>query len=90
LFHFKKKKKKSCYGKEIKTITSYQSTITATDIFHDIHMPVDKTSIATARGSTVVSGMAVSKNKFQNKITFLSYLPTLFFCHVIGNQQFES
>jgi hypothetical protein len=31
------------------------------DIFHDIHLPVDKTSIVTARGSAVVSGPAVSK-----------------------------
>jgi hypothetical protein len=34
-----------------------------TDIFHDIHLPVDKTSIVTARESTAVSGLAVSKNK---------------------------
>jgi hypothetical protein len=50
-------------GKKIKTITSYQSIMTVTDIFHDIHLSVDKTSIVAARGSTVVSGLAVSKNK---------------------------
>jgi hypothetical protein len=43
--------------------------MTVTDIFHDIHLPVDKTSIATARGSAVVSRPAVSKEK--NNITFL-------------------
>jgi hypothetical protein len=32
------------------------------DIFQDIHLPVDKTSIVTARGLAVVSGLAVSKN----------------------------
>jgi hypothetical protein len=37
--------------------------MTVTDIFHDRHLPVDKTSIATARGSAVVSGPAVSKKK---------------------------
>jgi hypothetical protein len=49
-------------GKKIKAITSYQSIMTVTDIFHDIHLPMDKTSIVTARGSAV-SGLAVSKNK---------------------------
>jgi hypothetical protein len=36
-----------------------------TDIFHDINcdLLVDKTSIVTARGSTVVSVLALSKNK---------------------------
>jgi hypothetical protein len=34
-----------------------------TAFFHDIHLPVDKTSVVTARGSTVVLGLAVSKNK---------------------------
>jgi hypothetical protein len=43
--------------------------MTVTDIFHDIHLPEDKTSIVTARGSTVVCGLAVSKNK-------ISSLPT--------------
>jgi hypothetical protein len=52
--------------------------MTVMDIFHDIHMPVDKPSIVTARGSAVVSGLAVSKIKFQNKIKLHSYLPTLF------------
>jgi hypothetical protein len=39
--------------------------MTVTDIFHDtcIHLPVDKTSIVTARGSAVVSELAVSKEK---------------------------
>jgi hypothetical protein len=37
--------------------------MTVMDIFHGIHLPVDKTSIVTARGSAVVSGLAVSKNK---------------------------
>jgi hypothetical protein len=52
--------------------------MTVTDIFHDRHLPVDKTSIVTTRGSAVVSGPAVSKKKNQ-KIKFHSYLPTLFF-----------
>jgi hypothetical protein len=46
-----------------KTITFYQSIMTVMDIFLDIHLPVDKTSIVTARGLAVVSGLAVSKNK---------------------------
>jgi hypothetical protein len=50
-----------------------------TDIFHERHLPVHKTSIVTARGAVVVSGPAVSKKKFQNRIKFHSYLPTLFF-----------
>jgi hypothetical protein len=37
--------------------------MTVTDIFHDIQLPVDKTSIVTARESAVVSGLTVSKNK---------------------------
>jgi hypothetical protein len=49
--------------KNKQTITSYQSIMTVTDIFHDRHLPVDKTSIVTARGSSLVSGLAVSKNK---------------------------
>jgi hypothetical protein len=49
--------------KQNKTITSYQSIMTVTDIFLDIRLPVDKTSIVTARGSAVVSGLTVSKNK---------------------------
>jgi hypothetical protein len=50
-------------GKKTKTITSYQSIMTVTDIFHDIHLPVDNlTGVVTARGSAVVSGLAVSKN----------------------------
>jgi hypothetical protein len=62
--------------------------MTVMDIFHDIHLPVDKTSIVPARGSEVASEPAVSKKKFQNKIKFHSYLPTLsFFGHVIGNKQ---
>jgi hypothetical protein len=49
-------------------MTSYQSTmaydVTVMDIFHDIYyQPVDKASIVTARGSTVVPGPAVSKYK---------------------------
>jgi hypothetical protein len=32
------------------------------DIFHDIHPPVDKTSIVTGRESAI-TGPAVSKNK---------------------------
>jgi hypothetical protein len=55
----------------------YPSTMTVTDIFHDKHLPVDKTSIVTAR--VVVSEPDVSKKKFQSKIKFHSYLPTLFF-----------
>jgi hypothetical protein len=46
-----------------KTRTSYQSIMTVTDIFQDIQLPVDETSIVTARGSEVVSGLAESKNK---------------------------
>jgi serine protease inhibitor len=49
--------------------------MTVTDIFHDIHLPVEKTSVVTARGSTVVSGLAVSKNK----ISFLPTDPFFFF-----------
>jgi hypothetical protein len=60
--------------------------MTVTNIFHDRHLPVDKTSIVTTRGSAVVSGPAVSKKKNQNKIKFHSYLP-IFLGHVIGNQQ---
>jgi hypothetical protein len=41
----------------------YLRTMTATDIFHEIHPPVDKTCTVTARGSTVVSGPAASKIK---------------------------
>jgi hypothetical protein len=51
--------KKSQHVIEIKTTTSYPSTMTVTDICHDIHLPVDKTRIFTARGSTVVSGLAL-------------------------------
>jgi hypothetical protein len=47
--------------------SSYPSTMMVTDIFHDIHLPVDKRSIVIARGSAVVSGPAVSKKKFQIK-----------------------
>jgi hypothetical protein len=50
--------------KKQQTITSYQSIMMVSDIFHDIHLPVVKTSIVTVRGSAVVSGLAVSKNKF--------------------------
>jgi hypothetical protein len=56
-FRFFPKKKHASIGKR----SSYPSTMTVTDIFHDIHLPVDKTSIVTARGSAVVSGPAVSK-----------------------------
>jgi hypothetical protein len=53
--------------------------MTVTDIFHDIHLPVDKTSIVTARGSAVVSRLAMSKKKFQKqKILFLPTDPILF------------
>jgi hypothetical protein len=61
-FSFFQQQKNASTGKK-QTITSYQSIMTVMDIFHDIHLPVDKTSIVTARGSTVVSGLAVSKNK---------------------------
>jgi hypothetical protein len=37
--------------------------MTVTDISHDVHLPVDNTSVVTARGSAVVLGLAVSKNK---------------------------
>jgi hypothetical protein len=73
-FFFQSKKHAST-GKR----SSYPSTMTVMDTFDDIHLPVDKTSMVTARGSAVVSGPAVSKKKFQNKITFNSYLPTLIF-----------
>jgi hypothetical protein len=53
--------------KQKKTIISYQSIMMVTDIFHDIHLPVDKTSIVTARVSTVVSGLAVSKINIKKK-----------------------
>jgi hypothetical protein len=59
---FFQQQKDASMGKK-QTITSYQSIMTISDIFHDIHLPVDKTSIVTERGSTVVSGLAVSKNK---------------------------
>jgi hypothetical protein len=62
-----KTRKKCQHRKEIKTITSYQSTISVRDIFHDIQLPVDKTSIVTAREATVVSGPAVSKNQIKIK-----------------------
>jgi hypothetical protein len=69
-FSFSHQQKNASMGKKTKqkknnkkTITSYLSIVMVTDIFHDIHLPVDKTSIFTARGSTVVSGLAVSKNK---------------------------
>jgi hypothetical protein len=54
--------------------------MTVMDVFHDIHLPLDKTS--TARGSTVVSGRTVSKKK-------ISILPAdpVPFCHVMGNQK---
>jgi hypothetical protein len=42
---FPTKKKMEAQAKKKTTITSYQSIITVTDIFHDIHLPVDKTSI---------------------------------------------
>jgi hypothetical protein len=48
--------------------------MTVTDIFHDIHLPVDKTSIVTTRGSAVVSGPAVSKKK--NVKIKLNFIPT--------------
>jgi hypothetical protein len=41
---FQKKKKNASTGKR----SSYPSTMTVTDFFHDIHLPVDKTSIVTA------------------------------------------
>jgi hypothetical protein len=63
-FFFMFPTKKKMQAREIiKTITFYQSIMTVTDIFYDIHLPVDKTSIVTARGSAIVSGLAVSKNK---------------------------
>jgi hypothetical protein len=68
--------------------SSYPSTLTVMDIFHDIHLPVDKTSTVTARGSAVVSGPAVSTKKISKyKISFLPTDP-IFVGHVIGNQQF--
>jgi hypothetical protein len=65
VFIFPKNIKKCKHGKEIKTFLSYQNTMMVTDIFHDINcdLLVDKTSIVTARGSTVVSVLVLSKNK---------------------------
>jgi hypothetical protein len=59
IFSFFPKKKNASTGKR----SSYASTMTVMDIFHDIHLPVDETSIVTARESTVVSVLALSKNK---------------------------
>jgi hypothetical protein len=55
--------KNASMGKKIKTITFYQSIMMVTNIFHDRHLPVDKTSIVKARGLAVVSGLTLSKNK---------------------------
>jgi hypothetical protein len=76
-FHFSPRKKNASTGKR----SSYPSTMMVTNIFHDRHLPVDKTSIVTARGLAVVSQPAVSKKK-KNKIFFwamLSETNSLFF-----------
>jgi hypothetical protein len=59
-------------------LSGYPSTMTVTDVFHEIHPPLDKTSTVTARGSTVVSGRSVSQTKINFK-KFHFDLPTLFF-----------
>jgi hypothetical protein len=45
--------------------------MTVTDIFHDTHLPVDKTIFVTARRLAVVCVPDMSKKKFQK--------PTIYF-----------
>jgi hypothetical protein len=86
-FHFHNKQKNASTGKKQTTITSYPRTMGVTDIFHDMHLPVDKTSIVTM---LVLLWQQEDRQLCQDQLCQKkkknpSYL---FFCHVIGNHQF--